>query len=267
MERKINSFFGNIISYFTRHATAANLILGLMIVLGLVATSRLRSQFFPDVVINTIVVSVNWDGAGPEDIDNGIISIMEPGLLGVEGLEKIVSTSRQGQARIALDFEDSWDMDRAGDEVKSVVDGVNNLPETASDPKIRRIAWRDKVTDVIISGPVSVEQLGTYADEFSQKIYRKGISRTSTNGIEAPIINVLIPEEKLVQYNIKLRDIASLINEEARSDPAGDLSSGVARLKTGIEKKSIKDLGSIPVISRKDGSKVCLLYTSPSPRD
>ena len=170
MERKINSFFGNIISYFTRHATAANLILGLMIVLGLVATNRLRSQFFPDVVINTIVVSVNWDGAGPEDIDNGIISIMEPGLLGVEGLEKIVSTSRQGQARIALDFEDSWDMDRAGDEVKSVVDAVNNLPETASDPKIRRIAWRDKVTDVIISGPVSVEQLGTYADEFSQKI-------------------------------------------------------------------------------------------------
>ena len=114
------------------------------------------------------------------------------------------------------------------------------------------------MTDVIISGPVSVEQLGTYADEFSQKIYRKGISRISTNGIEAPIINVLIPEEKLVQYNINLRDIASLINEEARSDPAGDLSSGVARLKTGIEKKSIKDLGSIPVISRKDGSKVYL---------
>ena len=113
--------------------------------------------------------------------------------LGLEGLEKIVSTSRQGQARIALDFEDSWDMDRATDEVKSVVDGVNNLPETASDPKIRRIAWRDKVTDVNISGPVSVEQLGTYADEFSQKIYRKGISRASTNGIEAPIINVLIP--------------------------------------------------------------------------
>ena len=51
---------------------------------------------------------------------------------------------------------------------------------------------------------------------------------------------MFVPEEKLVQYNINLRDIASLINEEARSDPAGDLSSGVARLKTGIEKKSIK---------------------------
>ena len=54
MERQIKPFFGDVICYFTRHATAANLVLGLMIILGLVASTRLRSQFFPDVVINTI---------------------------------------------------------------------------------------------------------------------------------------------------------------------------------------------------------------------
>ena len=148
-----------------------------MIVLGLVASTRLRAQFFPDVIINTIVVSVVWNGAGPEDIDEGIVSVLEPNFLGLEGLEKIISTSRQGLARIVLDFEDSWDMDRAGDEVKAIVDTISNLPDTAEGPKIRRIAWRDKVTDVVISGPISVEQLETYADEFSQKIYRKGISQ------------------------------------------------------------------------------------------
>lgn len=258
MERQINSFFGNIIRYFTRHATAANLILGLMIVLGLVATSRQRSQFFPDVVINTIAVSIVWSGAGPEDINNGIVSIIEPSLLGVEGIEKVISTSRQGVARIVLDFEDSWDMDRATDDVKAIIDSVNNLPETASDPQIKRIAWRDKVTDVIISGPTSIEQLGTYADEFSQKVYRKGINRADTSGIGAPIINVLIPEKKLLQYGLSLQNVASIIYQEARSDPAGDLSGGVARLKTGTEKKSTKALGYIPIISRNDGSKVYL---------
>ena len=258
MERQIKPFFGDVISYFTRHATAANLVLGLMIILGLVASTRLRSQFFPDVVINTIVVSVNWSGAGPEDVDKGIISVMEPSLLGVEGLEKIVSTSRQGLARIVLDFEDSWDMDRAGDEVKSIVDTIANLPDTASDPIVRRIAWRDKVTDVIISGPVAIDQLRTYADEFSQKIYRKGISRTTTGGIEPPVINVLIPEEKLIQYDLSLQKIALMIKEEAGSDPAGDLSDGVSRLKTGVDKKSVRTLSSIPIISKKDGTKIYL---------
>ena len=45
------SFVSGIISYFARHNTAANLILVLMIVLGLLAISKIRSQFFPDVVI------------------------------------------------------------------------------------------------------------------------------------------------------------------------------------------------------------------------
>ena len=258
MERQINSFVGSIIRYFTRHATAANLLLALMIVMGLVASTRLRSQFFPDVIINTIVISVVWNGAGPEDINEGIVSVMEPNFLGLEGLEKIISTSRQGLARIVLDFEDSWNMDRAGDEVKAIVDTISNLPDTAEDPKIRRIAWRDKVTDVVISGPISVEQLNTYADEFSQKIYRKGISRTSIGGIEPPIINVIVPEQNLIRYDVSLQNIALAISQEAKSDPAGDLSSGVARLKTGIDKKSIQSLASIPVISKEDGSKVLL---------
>ena len=100
----------------------------------------------------------------------------------------------------------------------------------------------DKVTDVIISGPISVEQLETYADEFSQKIYRKGISRTSIGGIGLPIINVIVLEKNLIRYDMSLQDIAVLISQEVKSDPAGDLSSGVARLKTGIEKKSIQSL-------------------------
>ena len=157
-----------------------------------------------------------------------------------------------------LDFEDSWDMDRAGDEVKSIVDTIANLPDTASDPIVRRIAWRDKVTDVIISGPVAIDQLRTYADEFSQKIYRKGISRTTTGGIEPPVINVLIPEEKLIQYDLSLQKIALMIKEEAGSDPAGDLSDGVSRLKTGVDKKSVRTLSSIPIISKKDGTKIYL---------
>ena len=57
---------------------------------------------------------------------------------------------------------------------------------------------------------------------------------------------------------MRLQDIALLISQEVKSDPAGDLSSGVARLKTGIDKKSIQSLASIPIISKEDGSKVYL---------
>ena len=60
---------GGILSYFTRHRTAANLLLVLMIVSGLAAFPQMRAQFFPDVVSDEITVSVGWDGAGAEDVD------------------------------------------------------------------------------------------------------------------------------------------------------------------------------------------------------
>ena len=153
MARELSPSAGGILSYFTRHHTAANLLLVLMLVIGLGSTTQIRSQFFPDVIIDSVSVIVTWDGAGPEDVDNGIVSVLEPALLSVEGIESSQSTATQGRARIQLEFEPNWDMARAADDVKVAVDAVTGLPEGVDDPTVRRGAWRDRVTDVVISGP------------------------------------------------------------------------------------------------------------------
>ena len=57
-----------------------------MLVLGVAASTQIRSQFFPDVVIDNVTVSMRWDGAGPEDVDDGIVALLEPALLGVEAV-------------------------------------------------------------------------------------------------------------------------------------------------------------------------------------
>ena len=64
MARDIPKPAGGLISYFTRHRTAANLLLVVLIVLGLAAAPRMRAQFFPDVVTDSISVNVIWEGAG-----------------------------------------------------------------------------------------------------------------------------------------------------------------------------------------------------------
>ncbi|MFV2034832.1 MAG: efflux RND transporter permease subunit, partial [Halocynthiibacter sp.] len=151
-----------LLSYFTRHGTAANLLLVAMIALGLTAAPRMRAQFLPDVIIDNVYVSVVWQGAGSEDVDASIVQVLEPALLSVEGVEGSNALSSEGRATITLDFEPGWDMARAADEVQAAVDAVSTLPEGAEDPTVRRWAWRDRVTDVVISGPVAVEQLGRF---------------------------------------------------------------------------------------------------------
>ena len=64
-----------ILSYFTRHRTAANLVLVALIVAGLFALPNMRAQFFPDVVVDDIDISTRWDGAGAEDVDAAIVGV------------------------------------------------------------------------------------------------------------------------------------------------------------------------------------------------
>ena len=254
--RILPSSASGILSYFTRHGTAANLILVVMLVLGVAASTQIRSQFFPDVVIDNVTVSMRWDGAGPEDVDDGIVALLEPALLGVEGIESTASTASEGRAVIRLNFQPDWDMARAADDVKVAVDAVIGLPSGADAPNVRRGTWRDRVTDVIISGPVSADQLSRFADELTARLFSKGVTRVTIRGVSAPEISVDVSESSLIQNKVSLSDIASAISQEAEADPAGDVAGGSARVRTGIEKRSADEIEKIIIRSKADGSKL-----------
>lgn len=254
--RQLPDSAGGILSYFTRHGTAANLLLVIMIVLGLAASTQIRSQFFPDVVVNNVSVVVEWDGAGPVEIDDGVVALLEPVLLAVEGVESSSSKASQGLATIFLEFEPNWDMGRADDDVNAAVDSVTDLPDGIDDPVVRRGSWRDRVTDVVITGPVQPAQLGRFADEFTARLFREGVTRTTIRGVSAPEIEVSVPELSLIQHDVSLRQIADVIAGEANTDPAGDMAGGAARVKTGVEKRTAEDILSLVVKSNPDGSKL-----------
>lgn len=185
MASRVNGMAGGVLSYFTRHRTAANLLLVILIAAGLAAFPRMRAQFFPDVVVDSVTVSVGWQGAGAEDVDRAIVQLLEPAFLSVEGVESSTAVSREGSAFIRLEFEPGWDMSRAADDVQSAADAITTLPENSDDPNVRRGAWRDRVTDVVITGPVGLDQLGRFADEFVGRLFAVGVTRATISGVAA----------------------------------------------------------------------------------
>ncbi|MCG6903865.1 MAG: efflux RND transporter permease subunit, partial [Rhodobacter sp.] len=247
---------GGILSYFARHRTAANLLLVVLIAAGIAAFPRMRAQFFPDVIIDNVRINVAWDGAGAEDVDRAIVQLLEPALISVEGVESSEATSREGSTSILLEFEPGWDMGRAADDVQAAVDVVTNLPEDADDPVVRRGAWRDRVTDVVITGPVGVDQLGRFADEFVTRLFAVGVTRTTIRGIAAPETVVEVPSLSLVRHDITMREIADAIAAEAEADPAGDVGGANARVRTGVAKTNADQISGIVLRSNPDGSKL-----------
>ncbi|MEO0343848.1 MAG: efflux RND transporter permease subunit [Pseudomonadota bacterium] len=246
----------SILSYFTRHRTVANLFLVVMLVMGMASAFEIRSQFFPDVVSEEIDVVVLWDGAGAEDVDEGIVAVLEPALMAVEGVVSSQARSREGRTTIEVEFEPDWDMTRAADEVQLAIDSVTDLPEAAEDPTIRRSTWRDRVTDVVISGPVEVDQLGLIADEFVVRLFAEGISRTTIRGVANPEIEVSVSQSALIANDVTMREIATAISAEANVDPLGEVASGASRIRGGSAKQTAQEISQIALRPLPDGSQL-----------
>ena len=248
---------GGILSYFTRHKTVANLLMVLMVAAGLFAFPNMRAQFFPDVVVDDLSVNVAWSGAGAEDVDAAIIQVLEPTLLAVEGVTSSEATAQEGRARIRLEFEPGYDIDRAAEDVQLAVDSATTLPADADDPLIRRGGWSDRVADVVITGPVGLSQLGRFADEMVVRLFNEGITQVTVSGIAAPSTVVEVPSISLIKYDIGLSDIADRIREEADADPAGDVSNS-ARVRTGVAKRSAEEISAIVLRANPDGSALTI---------
>ncbi|SDF58341.1 Multidrug efflux pump subunit AcrB [Celeribacter baekdonensis] len=247
-----------ILSYFTRHGTAANLVLVILIVAGLAALPRMRAQYFPDVVVDTVRVSVAWKGAGAEDVDNAIVQLLEPTLLAVEGVTESSASSTEGRASISLDFEPGWDMQRAADDVKAAIDAETDLPEGADDPVIRWGGWTDSVTDVVITGPVGLDQLARFADELVARLFARGVTKTSIAGVAASEMIVEVPTLNLIQHDISMAEIASAIAAETDTSPAGNVGNGGARVRAGVEKREASDISAIVLRRNEDGSELTI---------
>ena len=258
MVRDLPKRAGGVLSYFARHGTAANLLLMVLLIGGLVALPRMKAQFFPDVVLDNISVSVGWNGAGAEDVDNGIVQVLEPALLAVEGVSSVTSTSREGSASLRIEFDPNWDMARAAADVQTVVDQISTLPSDADDANIRRGSWRDRVTDVVITGPLDVAQLSLFADELVYRLFAKGVTKATISGVAAPETVVEIPSINMVAHKITMGQVAAAIAQEVNADPAGDVAGANARVRTGVEKRTVQQIKDIALKSLTDGSQLTI---------
>lgn len=251
--------FASFLDYMVRHRTAANLLLALMLLGGIAAGLQIRTQYFPDFVRERVDVVVTWPGAGPEDLDRAVVEILGPRLLAINGVDEASSVAREGRAEIDLEFEDGWDMGQATDEVKAAVDQVrSNLPDGIEEPTVTRSVYRDRVTNIVLFGPVSIDQLSQFAEDLQTFLFREGVTRVSITGVADPVMRVNVTEALLIRHDLTLRDIAQAVEAEMESVPAGDLTGGGARLRTGLTRRTETDLGEVVVKAPAQGEKLHL---------
>ena len=189
-------------------------------------------------------VSVAWDGAGAEDVDAAIVQLLEPALLAVDGRDRDLGAVERGprphrprvRARLG---HDARRRRRAG--CRRLPSAT--CPRTPTSREVRRACWRDRVTDVVITGPVAVDQLARFADEFVVRLFAEGVTRTTIRASPRPRSVVEVTALSLVRHDVTMGEIADAIAAEAAADPAGDVARHGAGPHRGREAVGRRDRG------------------------
>jgi multidrug efflux pump subunit AcrB len=90
--------------------TLMTVIVGIVVVLGFVATLHVPVQMIPDLDVRTVQVRTSWPGATPQDIEKEILIEQEEYLRSIPSLQRIEATASAGSARIELEFPHGVDI-------------------------------------------------------------------------------------------------------------------------------------------------------------
>ena len=227
-----------IIALFAQHRVAANLLMVIMILLGSWALSKLNTQFFPNFELDIISVRVVWSGASAEDVETGITVPLEQELRGVDGLNKMTSTSADSISSITLEFKDGTNMDAALEKVNSVVRRIRQLPDDAEDPEVSRVIRYETIARVLLSGPENRAELRHIAQNMKDELLALGVSKIDIAGLPEEEIAIQVPTAKLLELGLTLEQVAERIRAESRDIPSGSVGrNDIARQLRALDQR------------------------------
>ncbi|MFO8237876.1 MAG: efflux RND transporter permease subunit, partial [Prochlorococcaceae cyanobacterium] len=96
---------GSISDPFLRRPVLTVVVALLVLLAGVVSLPGLQIENLPTIAPGRVSVSASYPGAGPEVVEQGVTSLLEKQLNGLEGLDQIRSTSSSSSSSITLSFE------------------------------------------------------------------------------------------------------------------------------------------------------------------
>lgn len=249
------------IAWMASNPVAANLLMLLFVIGGLVFAKGVKQEVFPEIDLDMITVNVAYPGASPLEVEEGVVLVVEEAVRGIDGIKEVRSIIFEGRTVVMAELFLDADPDQALNDVKSAVDRVTSFPQNAERPVISLASNRAKVLSVLISGDLSVQQLRDLSEEVrSELLSDPQITVVTVAGLPAPEISIEVSQENLRRYKLTLESIANRVRAASIDLPGGGVrtSGGEVLVRTTERRTDGNEFGDIVVLSQSDGSQLRL---------
>ena len=249
------------IRFFSLHPTAANLLMMLLLVIGLITLPQIKRETFPKVDAYSVQIQVPYPGATPMDVEQGICLTLEDALDGISFVDEKVCQARQNIGIMTVKMFEKGNFIQFFDDVNRAVDGISNFPKEAELAIVSEVGRVQNVISVALTAQLPRSELKTLAEQIKQRFLRHpNIPLVTIQGFSDRQLLVSIPSYNIRRYGLSLQDIANIISKQDIDLPVGSVETNLqeVQLRFSDERKSVTDLASIVVMSGLNGNDVRL---------
>ncbi|NZA27594.1 efflux RND transporter permease subunit [Luteimonas sp. SJ-92] len=237
----------------------------MLVVLGLMSFMRLTLRELPNIDPPIVSVDVRYPGASAAVVETRVTQILEDALAGIEGINTIESSSRNGRSDVTIEFNLTRDIEAAANDVRDAVSRVaDRLPQEADPPEIEKA---ESDGDVIVwlnmrSSNMDTLELTDYAERYVVDRFSSidGVARVNMGGGQRYAMRVWLDREAMAARGITAGDVEAALRSENVELPAGSIESEQRDFILRVERGYLEpeQFAQVPLRQGDDGYVVRL---------
>ncbi|MFW5802152.1 MAG: efflux RND transporter permease subunit, partial [Spirochaeta sp.] len=205
-------------------------IFALLIGFGLYTAAGVAVDLFPEIDPPVLVVTTDYSGAGPQEVERSVTRPLESILSNVSNINSLTSTTGQGNSQIVIEFTWGTNMDEATNEIRDRLELARGaMPDDASSPMIFKFDPSIlPIMELRMVGNRSADQLREIAINNVQPRLEQipGIAQANVQGGRDRVIRVDITRDRLDAYGLTFNQISQALRSQHVEMSAGRLIEG-----------------------------------------
>lgn len=249
-----------IIKWWASNPVAANLLMVICLLGGLVSYIQIDREIEPYVEFPGAWTYVAWPGASPQDVEEQIIVRMEEALSEIEGVNRMWSFAGEGGGSVTVVGKNNVDEAKLMADVKRQVDSINAFPPAAEEPQINIFRSQEEMIRLAVSGDdsVSERELKRFAEKTRRDIALLGyVPSVELFGVRGEEVSIEVSESALRQYGLTLDEVAAAVRGTSVNSSSGNVRTDVGnmQLRTRNQADTQEEFENI-IVSQDEGGAI-----------
>jgi multidrug efflux pump subunit AcrB len=249
------------IAWMAGHSVTANLLMLVLVVGGLIVSSQMTKEFFPEMELDQVQISVSYPGASPEEVEEGIILPVEEALQSLDGIDEVISNANEGSGSVTVEVATGQNIQQLYADIKNEIDRIRTFPEEAEEPKVSIASRKRDVLDLVIYGSHSEWTMRDAAELIRDRLLQSpDVTQVELVGVRDYEVTIEVDLQVLREYGLTLDTIATRVSNAAVDLPGGGVKTAAGEILVRVTEKRdwAHEFESIPIVTNSDGSRVLL---------